>query len=262
MKKYRRKHLLDKMKGLKPKKSIFKRRLFWIGILLLILLSSVFYLIFLFEGLQIQTIQVSGNEKNKTEDIQSFAWETLGFKNIFIVNTDTLKKNLLAGFVGIEDMKIEKELFESLHLQIIERKPVAIFCQDNDNKNCFFIDKNGVIYESTNTTDNYGFIVRPFDASRIKQIGQIAITKNNMDAMIKIQQNLKDNFQINVRQVFSSNPLVVTTTEGWKIYFDPETNIDLQISKMNTLLKNQISTSARKNLQYIYLQYKDRAYYK
>jgi hypothetical protein len=36
----------------------------------------------------------------------------------------------------------------------------------------------------------------------------------------------------------------------------------LQIKKMDALLQTEIPPDARKKLQYIYLQYKDRAYYK
>ena len=262
MKTYRHKHLRGKIKSLRPKTSIFKKRWFWIFALMTIILIGFFYTIFLSPIFKIKTVQIFGNEKISAEDMQTLVWKNITFKNIFMVNTKTLKKNLSAGIIGIEDIEIQKEWFNSLRLQVTERKPVAVFCQDNDNKNCYQIDKNGVIYEKTDTVNSGYFIVRPFDVSEIKNLGEMAIAKNHMEAMIKIQQNLKDNFQINVRQVFSSNPLVVTTTEGWKIYFNPEADIDLQIAKMNALLKNQISTGARKNLQYIYLQYKDRAYYK
>jgi hypothetical protein len=41
-----------------------------------------------------------------------------------------------------------------------------------------------------------------------------------------------------------------------------DSDLDLQITKLNLLLKNEVSESARKTLQYIDLRFKDRAYYK
>lgn len=265
MKKYRHRHLKHKIKSLKPKKSIFKRRWFWVLALLVFLLAVIFYMIFFIPAFQVQKVQVFGNEKTESQQIQNSIWQNinkkilgLNVKNIFLVNSNTLKENVLANFSGIENVKIKKQWFDGLRLEITERKPVAVFCQDS---NCFLIDKKGIIYQPAN--DGFGdrFIVRQNDGVDLA-LGQTVIDQHIMEALIKIEQTLKDNFELGIREAVSSNPLVVTTTEGWKLYFDPNSDISLQITKMEALLQNQISTSTRKNLNYIYLQYKDRAYYK
>ena len=69
-------------------------------------------------------------------------------------------------------------------------------------------------------------------------------------------------FQIYIKEAFVSNPLILKTSESWKLYVDPDGDIQSQITKMKLLLKDQITPAVRQNLQYIYLQYKDRAYYK
>ena len=118
-----------------------------------------------------------------------------------------------------------------------------------------------MVFEETNTDTDMMTITKEQTNDAIST-GENAIEKNIMDGIYKVQKNLKNNFQVDVKEAFVSNPLVFTTAENWKIYFDPKFDIDSQIIKMNALLKDQITPEARKKLQYIYLQYKDRAYYK
>jgi hypothetical protein len=74
---------------------------------------------------------------------------------------------------------------------------------------------------------------------------------------------LKDNFQINLEEALVTSPLRldVNTSENWRIYFDlgPDSDINLQLTKLNLLLNGGISTASRKTLRYIDLRPKDRA---
>jgi hypothetical protein len=58
--------------------------------------------------------------------------------------------------------------------------------------------------------------------------------------------------------------LDIKTNENWQIYFDLNSmsDTDLKIAKLNLLLNGEITPEIRKNLQYIDLRFKDRAYYK
>jgi hypothetical protein len=55
-----------------------------------------------------------------------------------------------------------------------------------------------------------------------------------------------------------------TINEGWQIYFslDPDSDINTQLVKLNLLLSGEIPLENRKNLEYIDLRFKDRAFYK
>jgi hypothetical protein len=82
----------------------------------------------------------------------------------------------------------------------------------------------------------------------------------------KVQKNLQDNFQINLKEAFITSPLRmdVITSENWEIYFnmDSEYSIDSQLLKLDLLLKGEITEDIRPTLQYIDLRFKDRAFYK
>lgn len=266
---YRKKHIHPKIRSLRPKKRFWKKRWFWTSFLLAALAAGLFYLFFFFPKFQVQTVTVWGNDKVSGEDISSVAWKAINKKmlgirqrNIFTVYEDSLKQSLLDAFPAIEEVAVKKEWLGAVNLKITERKPLAVFCQGSGKENCFTLDKHGVIYESAYSIAG-NLIVRAgsgFEAPLSE--GQHVIDASLMQSIVKIRDTLRHNFQIELAEVLWENPLVATTTEGWKIYFDPAVNMEMQITKMDLLLKNEITPAVRKKLNYIYLQYKDRAYYK
>ncbi len=278
---YRRKHIHPKIRSLKPKKKFWQNPLFWI-IFGLLITTIILYLILFYPKFQIKNIEISGNEKVKSEDIQNTASENLNKKiltfkifnieshSIFITDANNLLKSLLNTFPKIENVNIQKKFPNSIILTIKERQPFAIFCQNADN--CFLIDKNGIIFEqlsrdlrsldATQSTSKDMMVITKEQIDANTFTGKDVIDKNIMDIIDKVERNLKNNFQIDIKEVLVANPLVFKTSENWQIYFEATQDIDPQIIKMNALLKNEITKDDRKKLQYIYLQYKDRAYYK
>jgi len=272
---YRQKHIHPKIKKLKGRKLIVKSRLFWICLCVVTIIGVGGYGILFYSKFQVAIIEISGNETIKSEDIERFVASeihrkilsagilNISSKSIFIVDTTKMASLALHQFPGIEKVEVQKKMPNTMALKITERKAFAEFCerQSDDTDTCFLLDENGIIFELTQGGMQDMIIVR---AEGDKEIfaGSNIIEKNMAEAIAKIQKNLKNHFQIDVKEAFVSNPLVFNTSENWKIYFDPTSSIDLQITKMNALLNNEIPVSGRKNLQYIYLQYKDRAYYK
>lgn len=270
---YRRKHIKNKIQKIKPRKSIFKRPIFWRTVLFLVLVFVSFYFFVFFDKFQIQKIIISGNEKISSEKIENAVknninkkfisflnWNVLS-KSIFLVNKDKLNKEILEKFPIIEKVRTDKKLPQTLILGIMERKPVGVFC----DKECFLIDVNGIIFEPLSVIPENLPIVRQISEQSQVLVGEDVIGRNIMDFISKIKKNLKDNFQIDIKEALVASPLRmdIKTSENWQIYFnlDPDSDMNLQITKLNLLLSGQISPEARSNLQYIDLRF-DRAYYK
>lgn len=227
------------------------------------------YLFFFFSPFQVRAIEVSGNEKITNSQIQTFAWEHVNkelfgirHKSIFSFDAPEFAKNLLVAFPGIGQASTSGRWFGNLNLQVIERKPVAIFCPQKSRQDCFLIDENGIIYEAVVPVSSDVIVRAEHSLEAPFFMGRKIVDKNIMFALVKVKENLNNNFKIQVREVLISSSLIFTTTEGWQIYVDPTLDIQMQITKLELLLKNEITPIVRKNLQYIYLQYKDRAYYK
>lgn len=242
---------------------------FWISLICFIFVITVLYFVLFSDRFEVKNITVSGNEKHSSEqiinlisgnvkkDLVSLGILHISTKSIFMVKSDQIVTNLLKDFPGIESVQIQKQLPQSLIVKIRERLPIGTFCQEQA---CFLIDLNGVIFEpQTNQLDN--LIVRQTLSNKEYLAGENVIEKNIMTNIADIQRNLKNNFEINIKEAVISELLTITTSENWQIYFDPRQDVNFQIMKMNALLKTEVKIDERKKLRYIYLQYKDRAYY-
>ena len=167
---------------------------------------------------------------------------------------------MLSEFPDIKEVKIHKKFPDAINIIIVERDQFAVFCASGSQ--CFSIDDNGVIFENfAGDLSNNLILEEPADGLAFP-LGQNVIDKNIIDEIKKVNQSLKDNFQIRVDRVVIADYLEFKTAEGWSAYFNASSDIQLQISELNALLKGEISEEKRKSLEYIYLQYKDRAYYK
>jgi cell division septal protein FtsQ len=236
-------------------------------LLLIIVAGVVAYFGLFFSKIQIQQVEIAGNQKVATADIEKLAWENINTtflglfpsQSIFLENPNALKTALLKTYPQIGEVNIRKMYPSSLSVVISERQPFSVFCDSSTN--CFSIDTAGVIFEKVQAPVGSMIISSDPPKSEIFA-GEDVVNNTMMLAIGKIQTSLKQALNIDIAEALVSDPLIITTSEKWKIYFDPTTDIDLQITKLNILLKNQISASDRKTLQYIYLQYKDRAYYK
>lgn len=269
---YRKKHIKPKIRVLRPKKRFFQRPLFWIILFFALIIASILYFFLFFPKFQVSNVKIIGNENIPAGEIEKAALNYLDkklfdakifdiyLKNIFIVSKKNIKKEILKSFPKIESIQIKKRIPETLILEVKERHQFAVFCQNNYN--CFLIDENGVIFEKIEDISADTMVLLKEIKDKEIFLGEHIVSKDIMGIISKIQKDLENNFKIGVKEVSVLNPLIAKTSENWSIYFNPEENIDLQITKMNSLLENEIGETERKNLQYIYLQYEDRAYYK
>lgn len=237
------------------------------------MIGLFFYFILFFPKLQVSNVKISGNENIKSEDIEKVFWSSVDRKildrgilkiysrSIFFVDLKKASAKIQKNFPSIEKVKTQKYFPDTIGLIAQERKMFAVFCQQ-DEKNCLLIDKNGFVFEPLKSIPENETILFEQANSRTVFAGERAVGKDIMDAILKIKDNLKNNFRVDVKKVFISNPLVLSTSENWEVYFSLDSDINFQIVKMNSLLENEITEKDRKNLQYIYLHYKDRTYYK
>lgn len=264
--KNRKHHIKNKVRLLKTKKPIFKKPIFWVIILSLIIIFLFLYLFLFFSKIQVNSIITKGNNNIQSEVIESIAWNNIDkniSNSIFLVKPKTISENILNKFPQIESVKVSIKFPQIIILEVKERIIFAAFCQTDDKK-CFYIDENGIIFKVLEQIPENIFVIRQLIENKEVFVSQKVVEKNIMDIISKIRKNLKDNFQIDVKTAIISTPvrLNIETSENWQIYFNLDSETDLQIAKMNLLLKNEIPASARKNLQYMDLRFKDRAYYK
>lgn len=263
---------------LKKKKPFFKNRFFLVLIIFLILTGGIFYLIFFLPSFQIKEIKISGNQKVPTQNLENFIKNKINRKffifstqSIFLLNQKEIQKSILENFLPVSEVNFKRKFPASLSLEFKERIPAAIWCKEIirenilDKEECFYVDREGVIFEEiTRTADN--IILPPIkDTQPMLRVvlGQKVLPEKALRFIEEIEKKLAENFQINVEEIIipEENRLNIKTSEDWQIYFSLEKDLNWQIVEFNLLLGKEIPLKNRKNLEYIDLRF-SKVYYK
>lgn len=275
---YGKKGIKNKIHKIKPRRPLYTRLWFWIVLLLVVIISSAVYFFVFYPGVQIKNIMISGNQKVSGDDIKNLISKDINHKffgigswqvnsrSIFLADSNRMNRDILNKFPGIESVKIDRKFMQTLDVKINERVPVAVFCPSldkTDNKNCYSMDNSGTIFGSLDdATQNMVIVRQPLDYAQIF-VGEKIVQQNILDLILRVEKDLKDNFQIDLKDALVASPLRMNagTSENWQIYFDlsPGSDINSQLTKLNLLLTDKISPDARKKLRYIDLRPKDRA---
>ncbi len=269
---YRKKYISPRVRHLKPKKKFFQKPVFWI-VLAAVLAGALAYVLLFYSTFQVSHIEISGNEKIHSQDITARVNKdiqktflaagafSIASRSIFIASSGAITKDLLAAFPEMENARVQKKLPQDILITIEERQPFAVFCNGQNPEHCFFIDDQGVVFQSLSSDTQSDLPVMRLTSAGQVAMGQTVASGTEIEAVKSIQKNIKNNFQIDAKEIWLGTPMIIKTSEQWKLYIDPTQDIDLQITKLNALL-GSMPEANRKNLQYIYLQYRDRAFYK
>ena len=261
MRKYRKPYRV------KRKSSILKNRFFWLGTLILIIFGGIFYLICFAHPFQIKEIKISGNQKVSTENLQNIIQNQiekkvlfLPAKSIFLVNLNEINKNILEKFPHIAQANLNRDFPDILLVQIEERKPVAILCQ---NEYCFSVDNSGIAFELNEIQPDL-VTLRKGDLNSEIKLGEKLFDQTLIFQILDIQSQLRENFKIPTKEVLivSDERVNFRTLEGWEIYLNPERDVAWQLTKLRVVLEEEIPPENRKNLEYIDLRFGNFAPYK
>lgn len=262
------KRFVRKRHKIKQKKSTLKKPFFWLVILALIAIAIGVYFFIFFDGFQVKKIIISGNEKISTNVIKTLVSEKikkqilfLSSKSIFLASPAVISSAIIDSFPEIGYAQVKRKLTDTLIIDIKERVPSIVLCGENKTETCFFVDEAGVAFEKTVAIPSKLPIVRQSREETV--LGKEAIKKDIVGYIIKIQKNLSDNFNVDIKgaNIISDERMNVLTNEGWEVYFNLASDIDLQITKLKLLLEKEIPQGSRGELKYIDLRF-NRAYYK
>jgi len=277
MKKYRYKHKKHKYKRtyrVKRKKSIFRSRFFWLSFLFLIILGVAFYFLVFSSFFQVKEIKISGNIKVPIEDIRNIISDKVdkrivffNLKNIFLADLKEIDKIILEKFPQIAGVSLDRNFPDVLAAQIEERKPVAVFCFTRPSfaeqnlggqaEDCFFVDKEGIIFEKISETPSEILRIKKSSLVLGLEPGKEVIGKEFLSQILKINSKLKDKLKIPLQEllIVSERRLDVKTSEGWQIYFNPKEDLDWQLTELDILLKERIPPDKRGKIEYIDLRF-------
>ena len=287
VKQYRKPHRFKK------RKPIYRQRFFWLGLLILISLSSLFYFLFFAEFFQVEKINLSGLEQVSQEDLNLLIQEKLEnrilffpTRSIFLMDLNKIKEDILGKFPQIAKVEIKRSFPRALDFLVTEREGLAIFCQEGEEDkssslnfadaqvdNCFVLDKEGIIFEERLVSNSSWPVIRTLtftaeinpgekvvkeDKSSFPPFAAARVVeKEDLVSILEINSQLKENLNIPIEEfvISSREKLIVLTSEGWELYFNLQENIEWQLTKLKALLEEKIPSEKRQDLEYIELRF-------
>lgn len=260
----------------KRKKSIFKNRLFGEGFLFFLEVSLIFYFLIFSQTFQVDKVYIFGNKEVKSQNLQNFLQGKIekfspftSIANIFLVNSRELEREILKKFPKINIVEIKKKFPNMLDIMVEEKKAVAIFCLEEQFlssetiSQCGFLDKKGIVFEENCSLNEDLPLIKSLESEKKINLGGIVIEKEILEEILKINENLENELKLSLEEYIlaTGSRLNVKTSQGWEIFFDLKTDIDLQILKLRLLLEEEILPENRKIFEYIDLRL-PRVYYK
>lgn len=102
----------------------------------------------------INNVSVSGNSLIASDDILTTTKNILADSyfglftksNIFLYPQKNIQKTLAATFPAIKNVRGNLENWQTLNLSVEERQPSALWCQSIEATDCFYLDRNGLIF--------------------------------------------------------------------------------------------------------------------
>jgi len=260
--------IYKKKRSFKKKRPILRHRFFWPVFLGLIFLSLVTYF-FLFSGIfDLKQIDISGNSKIKTQKIeivlrQNFSKNILDFSinNIFLADLPGLEKKILDSFPEADQVFLQRKAPASLICQIKEKIPVAIF---DASGTYFYLDSKGIAFEKPAESSADFIKLKINDFTGIPSLGEKLIEGETLAEILRIDNGMKNILKIIPTEAVLVSPerLDVFTIEQWYVFFNPEKDVDWQITKIQAVLEKYVKPEERPQLEYVDVRFGDLAPYK
>ncbi len=251
------------MKRRFKKKSIFKRKNFWIFLLLLLILLALVYFLYFSGFFALEKINLSENVLSEyySEKIKEKLNNYLGY-NLLFLNAGKIEKMILNEYSFLKEVNTKRKLPDEFILQISERKPLIVFCSYEE---CFFLDKEGIAFKKNNLEEKKDKITNVFlteaEGFGSKKEGDIFLEKDKLDRIVFLKERLENDFYLTKIILAGDNRLNVKVEGDWEIYFDLSSDIELALTKLKLLFEKEIPPSKRGELQYIDLRF-SKVYYK
>ncbi|MFO0718995.1 MAG: hypothetical protein U0522_03140 [Candidatus Paceibacterota bacterium] len=270
-----------------PKLAEKKKKQFWIksgaGMFALVVILSIPPILSQIPALNIQNIEVSGNEVITRDEIESYIREKISGNyfgifsksNIFIYPETRMEKALLQKFFRLESAEISFESLKSISVHVEERKPFAVWCASTIvdrvvtfHDDCYFIDKNGFVFSqapkfSGNVYVRYYGLVKPDNTFASRQFFPSEEFKRVASFITQI---VSLDFHITDAVMYEDTDVELYDISGAKILINTRENLSLTFENLKSLLNDKVSVPDKEkfleNLDYVDLRFGKKLFFK
>lgn len=250
-------------KKLIVKKPIFKKAWFWIA------LSFVFFIfialgLFLFlPQFHLKIIEIEGDlvaDREKIENFtRSFFSNNFFLKpHLFLRSKKSFEAEFLKNFPSIQEIKVKRVFPSKLVIKIQKRKESFLFCKRE--RECYFIDENGIIFEKLKEEGSGLPKIEFSEQNKNFTLGEKILSEEEIKHFLEIRQILKKK-EISIEKILVLPERIEIFTSGnFKIFFDFKKDIFIQLAKLEIFLEKEIERW--ESLEYIDLRFEDQIFFK
>ncbi len=236
----------------KPRRALHKSELFWDISFLVFFVSLLSYFLFLSSIFEIKEIQISGTQQEIESFVEKEISKPILFKdsrNIFLSRPQTIAQKLINEFPNLARIKVARSYPNKIIIEAQERSPAGILCAQE----CFLIDYSGTIFKQVEEESN--LIIR-IDGSY--NLGDKVLSVQEIKLIVDIFSAIDG-----IKEFHFERPIAETLMKGgWKIIFDLNQDVSLQLFNLSLVLEEKIAPEKRSHLDYIDLRFNNRAYFK
>lgn len=258
-------------------------------------LSVIFILVFIFLTLLLlacripatllKTITISGNESIQSEILSQKIYDTVAGnylyiipkKNIFLISKSKLEKELKKDFPKLDTVTIKKHPFSRISLVVSERVPEMLYCRTLSEGTCFFINKQGILFEEApHFSSPLYFILSDQTKNTPVVLGESVFGEETLDKVKNLKREL-DILGISatsyIHQTDKEDVLTIAHLSSEKDYtntpriiFKSTQSVSNILSNLTSALNSEKLKESRKNnfkdLDYIDLRFDEKVFYK
>ncbi len=256
---------LRKKHRIKRKKALLENNIVSGVFLFFFFLCGAVYLFVFHPLFQVESITIINAKNLREETLHDFIEERLQIKffffearSIFLMPGEEIRNEILGRTSVIKNISIKRVFPAELKVEIEERQPFAIWCGSADIKNCYYVDKEGIVFQKVNNVSKRFLLFVKEETAfpgkkiiEVEHLGAISLAR---------EEFLKMGVSANYFHLPTEKTIKVFTVDGWKAYFSVD-KINRELENLGITL-GEISESERKKLDYIDLRFGDRIYYK
>lgn len=243
------------------------RAWFWI-FAILVVIAAIVWALFFSTLFTIKYVEIRGAGLSPSLDVEAKVYAQTEKKRIwflqqnrlFVFSSEDLKTRLIDDY-SLQGLKVVKKLPSTLIVELEEKQLAAVWLEAEQY---YLLDANADIISQS--------VLKDFGLPIIRNNGLPKINGDRVDidpsvivAASQIFRDFPSRFSwISVRELAVSNEsrtLILASSKGPMIYFNPGESIEAQLIRLDTLLQGELRSRFEK-LDYIDLRFKDKLYYK
>lgn len=261
-------YISDSLKRKKQKiKKIKLYSIFGIGILLVV---GLLYLLQL-SAVQISEVNITGNMFVEKNEIEQKTQELLNKKiigiipltNIFVFPKHELVESIIQN-PAIASVKIRKDYFKTLSIEITEHEKKIIYCIDLEKTNCFYVNHDGFVYAQVSDLIIPEREIILFNEKEVKNITDIILDIETYTQVLLFIKNLARQ-EIKIKEIYlkADSTIEFVSRENTRLITSVFDEFEKDFANLIALFDQNILTKdSLQEVDYIDLRFGNKVFYK